>query len=402
MKSKRTRKEIVKTAVIIFLAALLVLTFFSRTIVNRSLVQVNSERIYAMDLTLSVRVSGTVDADGLIDVRADEYIEGSEDGNIWEIADANVAVGDAVLEGDSLCSIIMSGDADIDAMQSELAGMKDNYNRAVLSSGLTLDELENLKAGERMSIEECIAQLDSLRASDKATEFDVEERRQKYMQFIEIGGLLDDIGALEARIAAAEELSVNTVNITAPIDGYIAEFAYAAGDSLMSEDVLIRILPQNTTYTMKGEVDKAQAAILKQGVSAKALGVWGSNVEAYVNGVMPSYTKPGVVDVIFDIRGDVVASQNLTLSVSGGEEHYEQVIPNSALHEDSEGYFVWLLETKNDSFGIKYMAKRQTVQVLAVGETRTAIVVEAPDDAYVITSASGPFYDGDRVRLADR
>ena len=56
------RKEWVKTAAIVFLSIMLVLTFFSNTIMNYSLPEVATEFVYPENITMQVRGTGTVES----------------------------------------------------------------------------------------------------------------------------------------------------------------------------------------------------------------------------------------------------------------------------------------------------------------------------------------------------
>jgi multidrug efflux pump subunit AcrA (membrane-fusion protein) len=59
---KTMNRAWVKNAAIIFLAALLALTFFSNTILNRSLPEVSGQQAYGGEISTAVRVTGNVAA----------------------------------------------------------------------------------------------------------------------------------------------------------------------------------------------------------------------------------------------------------------------------------------------------------------------------------------------------
>lgn len=61
-RKKRGRRDWVKNAIIIFLAVLLVLTFFSNTIMNYSLPEVAAQYPQSTTLTTKIRGSGTVES----------------------------------------------------------------------------------------------------------------------------------------------------------------------------------------------------------------------------------------------------------------------------------------------------------------------------------------------------
>ena len=75
MENKPKNREWVKNAAIIFLAVLLVLTFFSNTIMNRSLPEVATEYIQSGSITAKVRGTGTVESQGVYEVKAAETRE---------------------------------------------------------------------------------------------------------------------------------------------------------------------------------------------------------------------------------------------------------------------------------------------------------------------------------------
>ena len=62
MEAKVKKREWVKTAAIIFLAVLLVLTFFSNTIMNASLPEVAAQQVSSGAINAKIRGSGTIAA----------------------------------------------------------------------------------------------------------------------------------------------------------------------------------------------------------------------------------------------------------------------------------------------------------------------------------------------------
>jgi multidrug efflux pump subunit AcrA (membrane-fusion protein) len=89
----------VKTAVIVFLAVMLVLTFFSNTIMNRSLPEVATQYASSGTITARIRGNGTVAANDIFPVVAE-----------WtrEVLEVPVRVGDVVNIGDVL--VVFDGD----------------------------------------------------------------------------------------------------------------------------------------------------------------------------------------------------------------------------------------------------------------------------------------------------
>ena len=111
MDFKPKNREWVKNAAIIFLLILLILTFFSNTILNRTLPQVGTQMVESGSITAQVRGSGTVVANGSHKVKATET---------REIRAVMVKVGQEVNAGDVLF-VLGAGDSDeLEAAQETL------------------------------------------------------------------------------------------------------------------------------------------------------------------------------------------------------------------------------------------------------------------------------------------
>lgn len=112
MENKTGNREWVKTAAIVFLSILLVLTFFSNTIMNRTLPEVSSVGVTSGTITAKVRGSGTVSAIGSNEVKAT---------GTRTVAAVKVKAGQKVEEGDVL--FVMGSAAD-----EEVETARDTYD----------------------------------------------------------------------------------------------------------------------------------------------------------------------------------------------------------------------------------------------------------------------------------
>ena len=93
---KTKRREWVKTAAIIFLAILLVLTFFSNTIMNHSLPEVAAQYAYSGAINAKIRGTGTISANETYDVTLSQT---------RKIRSVLVRVGQEVAAGDVLFTL---------------------------------------------------------------------------------------------------------------------------------------------------------------------------------------------------------------------------------------------------------------------------------------------------------
>jgi len=74
-------------------------------------------------------------------------------------------------------------------------------------------------------------------------------------------------------------------------------------------------------------------------------------------------------------------------------------VPVSALRSDADGDYVLTLAEKKTVTGLTYTAKRVDVEVAARDSALVSLRGSLDREALVITSASKPVAEGDRVRL---
>ena len=139
---KVKNREWVKNAAIVLLAALLVLTFFSNTIMNRNLPEVATQYVSDGTINAKVRGTGTVTANGNNVVKAEET---------REIRAVMVKAGQTVEVGDVLF-VLGSGDkSELEQAQEQLQQLQLSYQRTALGGSYTdytADELRVAAAWE--------------------------------------------------------------------------------------------------------------------------------------------------------------------------------------------------------------------------------------------------------------
>lgn len=142
MDVKPKNRAWVKDAAIIFLAVLLVLTFFSNTIRNRTLTEVATTAVTDGSIVAKVRGTGTVVANGITQVTA---------GRTVDIQSVMVKSGQDVNAGDVLFVLGAGESEELEAAREELRGLEMSYQRAVigLPSGDYSAQNEQIKAAEQ-------------------------------------------------------------------------------------------------------------------------------------------------------------------------------------------------------------------------------------------------------------
>lgn len=125
MEKETNRKHIVKKAAVIFLVAMLILTFFSNTIMNYSLPEVATEPVTTGTVSNKVRGQGTVETNSDLDV----MVSGAR-----VVKEVKVEAGDEVKKGDVLFTFEEGENTELDEAQNALDDLELNYAKSLLKS----------------------------------------------------------------------------------------------------------------------------------------------------------------------------------------------------------------------------------------------------------------------------
>ena len=145
MEVKVKNRGWVKNAAIIFLAVMLVLTFFSNTFMNHSLAEVATQSVTSGSITAKVRGTGTVESNGSYQVKAQAT---------REIRAVMVKVGQEVNQGDVLFVLGEGPSEELDAATENLRQLQLSYQRTAVnmpSFDYSLDERNIEKAKEALA-----------------------------------------------------------------------------------------------------------------------------------------------------------------------------------------------------------------------------------------------------------
>ncbi len=187
VKEKSKKREVIKTVAIVFLVVLLVLTFFSNTIMNRSLPEVATQSISSGTINARIRGSGTVAPNESYEVTINQT---------REVRSVCVGVGDIVSQGDLL---FVLGDME----SEELKNAQEQLDNANLQYQQKLLNLSREYASEDRNLEvlrEDLKRATAQRDENKVTESDISvvkgDLARAKDQVIEIDLVLEEIAAL--------------------------------------------------------------------------------------------------------------------------------------------------------------------------------------------------------------
>lgn len=208
--------------------------------------------------------------------------------------------------------------------------------------------------------------------------------------------------AIERKQAEVDKLRENAdeLEVKSSVSGTIASINASAGKSIGGEEQpLATINVTDRGFTVKIDVTNDQAKKVKTGDTAELVNFWGGDAVATLDQITSSQTA-GNRTLVFTLTGDVQAGQNVTLSIGQKSANYDALIPLSGLREDSNGKFVYVLESKSSPLGSRYIATRVTVQELARDDKSAAVSGISSGD-FIITTSNKPVEAGKQVRLAD-
>ncbi|MBQ7922178.1 MAG: HlyD family efflux transporter periplasmic adaptor subunit [Clostridia bacterium] len=215
-----SRRAWVKNAAIIFLVILLLLTFFSNTILNYSLPEVSAQYVRSDTITNAIKASGIVKANesyAVIYDEADEDMQVANPGQTRKIVSVYVSKGSVVNIGDPILALKGGASKELEQAEEELRELEKQYNIGKLEDSISsLSSAQNLKDKQteldnaKKELSELEALYAVLLAGDDPTESlkELKKAAEKEAGRIQdrIGELTEDIAEAKAKINQAESV----------------------------------------------------------------------------------------------------------------------------------------------------------------------------------------------------
>ncbi|MCM1111756.1 MAG: HlyD family efflux transporter periplasmic adaptor subunit [Muribaculum sp.] len=168
------KREWVKTAAIVFLSVLLVLTFFSNTIMNYSLPEVATQYVESGTITAKIRGTGVVESGDPYSVKLKTTGDTTATG-VYEVQSVEVRRGDIVQKGDALCYLASSENTELKALRKQWDEKVKDVELSILEGKLSSSVLEHIKSGNLASIAAYQNQVQAKDAEIAALEDELEE-----------------------------------------------------------------------------------------------------------------------------------------------------------------------------------------------------------------------------------
>lgn len=186
------KREIIKTLIIIFLAAMLLLTFFSNTIMNRSLPEITTETASSGKLTERVRGSGMIMSNQTYEVTID---------SVRVIEKINIKSGQKIKKDDVLFTVTVGSSTELREAETALDSMMLQYQTALLSEPVDYSSENQAIKNAREDLNQAIARRDQAYNNQTSLE---QEKNQYLNDKQELSTLSTKQGKLSAAIASID------------------------------------------------------------------------------------------------------------------------------------------------------------------------------------------------------
>lgn len=242
-KKQRSRRDWVKNALIVFLAAMLVLTFFSNTIMNYSLPEVAAQYPQSTTITTRIRGSGTVEAAQSYNVVLSET---------RTVAAVHVKAGDTITAGQKLLTLDAMDSQELQDAKTSYETLKLEYDKQQVQMG----EQTNASKDNLQKLQEAVTQAET--DLTNAKKYDSSLKSYQDAEQSAQNTLNDKQQALATATTNLSLLQAEKENMASTDTGYMA----AQERLTAAQNALLEAMEQEAdTSAAQAEVDAAQNAL---------------------------------------------------------------------------------------------------------------------------------------------
>jgi len=195
--------------------------------------------------------------------------------------------------------------------------------------------------------------------------------------------------------------------ITAPIAGIVSEITASEGASIAEGAVIARIAAGEKSMKIIATVTADEANQLKVGLEAELYSdrMWASGKITDIRRASGTSGQTGgqtMYEVHIGInpgQGDFFVGDSVRITIRQTSQRYNTVIPLSALREDTDGKFVFILEERSGALGTQQIVRRIDVTVQESNSTKAAVSGAFSSWEKLVERGDRELKNGDRVRV---
>ncbi len=194
----------------------------------------------------------------------------------------------------------------------------------------------------------------------------------------------------------------SAAEIKSPVEGVVEDIIAMAGQAVEPNSELLILNISGDGFTAEYSLESDKVRKLSKGTEVKVVDN-DEDITVTVKSLTKDKNDNKMMKVVFSVTGKgVVSGQNLKIDIGDASATLDNVIPKTALKNDSNGKFVYVVKSKSSPLGNRYIVEKVQVSVMAEDDTKVAVSGDFGDSAdYIITTSSKPFVSGDQVRLSE-
>ena len=219
------RKDIIKNFLIVFLIILLILTFFSNTIMNRSLPEIATESSISGSLTEKLNASGIIESNQSYEVKA------KSNSTIDAI---KVKTGQEIKKGDVLFTINNEENTELKEAETLLKSMELEYQKMLLTIPKDYATENQAIKNAQEDLNNLIAKRDEVASKQAENDAKKSEYNQAKSELSGISSKLADIQMYMTAVNTDDIYSIGS-DYTGNIIGYYEEYIKAQSDLQSAE-----------------------------------------------------------------------------------------------------------------------------------------------------------------------
>lgn len=433
------RREWIKTFAIIFLVILLILTFFSNTIMNYSLPEVAAQYVQSGNINAQIRGYGTIESGDPYNVKIKA---------VRKVESVEVHQGDKVEKGQVLCLLSGEDSEELEAAKKALEEAEDAFEMALLTGSVDSSIMNN--AGNTDSIQNYKTkiislqnEIDKVEAEKDAADAKVKEWQDKVdaitLQITVTGSTIVDttnetkavneakavmdnanfalteaknaLATIESQIEyenqvtsgdSVEKDALNKQKLEASQNVINAEAAYKTA-SLNYEKALKVLNDKKATGNVEGSVAnlERQKALLQVELNnaqktasqkEEALTVKQAELETLVKNISDEINLGGLYDAVSQAKEEVnrleelVDGSEIIAPISGT---IMTVNVKSGLDTPEDG-IVFTMQPEGEGYTLSFTVTNEQAKKLAVGDVATPVNSWRYDDMQIVLSSIRP------------
>lgn len=261
------------------------------------------------------------------------------------------------------------------------------------------EAFDKIKDDAEVSAEDKIAAREKLTAAQETLKLEQDAYYEEVLQK-QPGArtMMLDIAALEEKIGALVFFQEQQYQILSESTGLLADLSLEENMVTTGNEV-IGICTSGNGLTLTFQASREDANnILKYEPDLKATQ---EELEEELRSFDPDINTLGQDMVTFTAKLRETGWTDKGISITGDlwQSDYDLCIPMSALRQDSDGYFVYVMETTQTLMGIDKRVVRRDIYIENTDGRYAAVSGDINSNDQVILSSSKPLSDGDSVRV---